>query len=84
MGPQHKSCGEDYFLTFRPYGLCASMGPQHKSCGEEVAINLRDGVTPLQWGRSIRAAESGERIGQIMSREAASMGPQHKSCGELG
>ena len=36
---------------------------------------------PLQWGRSIRAAESGV-YARLASLIRASMGPQHKSCGE--
>ena len=36
----------------------------------------------LQWGRSIRAAESLAVDDLVEGVRDASMGPQHKSCGE--
>ena len=60
------------------------MGPQHKSCGEGTPGMDTPGGRGLQWGRSIRAAESAAGNPYDVIYLLASMGPQHKSCGEPG
>ena len=83
MGPQHKSCGEVWNDPPHISLGMASMGPQHKSCGEPSPKSWNSNAAVLQWGRSIRAAESVERLEAPLVHVAASMGPQHKSCGEV-
>ncbi len=40
----------------------ASMGPQHCCCGNSAAVSTYSSRFRLQWGRSIAAAEIGERL----------------------
>ena len=57
MGPQLKGCGRAIVAPQVSENCLASMGPQLKGCGR-TSMSLRPRAHgPLQWGRSLRAAE---------------------------